>query len=266
LLETAMLTRLRRFAVVAVMSLAALAVAGVSAATAQSTVTVFAAASLQTALNGVAKDFTAASGIAVKFSYDASSTLARQIEQGAPADIFASADLDWMDYLAKRDLIAAATRVNLLGNRLVVVAPKDSPITEIRFEAASLEAALGGGRIATGAVESVPVGRYAKLALQKLGLWATFETRIVPAENVRAALAYVARGEAPLGIVYATDAAAEPKVKVVGTFPRDSHPPIVYPFALTATAQGDAAKQFLAYLQSQPARARFTAQGFSMLE
>ncbi|SDR62212.1 molybdate transport system substrate-binding protein [Rhizobiales bacterium GAS113] len=261
-----MLKLLHRFAVATFLSLAA-----VSGAAAQSTVTVFAAASLQDALNGIGKDFTAASGIAVKFSYDSSSTLARQIEQGAPAELFASADLDWMDYLAKRNLIAPATRVNLLGNRLVVIAPKESPLTEVKFDAASLGAALGDGRIATGAVESVPAGRYAKQALQKLGLWATFETRIVPAENVRAALAYVARGEAPLGIVYATDAAAEPKVKVVATFPQDSHPPIVYPFALTATAQGDAAKgeaakQFLTYLQSPPARARFAAHGFSIVE
>jgi molybdate transport system substrate-binding protein len=246
------------------MALAMLCVA--SMARAQSTVTVFAAASLQDALGNAAKDFTATSGIAVKFSFDASSTLARQIEQGAPADLFASADLDWMDYLAKRNLIQPQSRISLLSNRLVVVAPKDAAIAELKLDAASFEAALGGGRLATGAVETVPVGRYARTALQKLGLWGQLESRIAPADNVRAALAYVARGEAPLGVVYATDAAAEPKVKVVATFPRETHPPIVYPFALTLGATGDAAQRFLTYLQSPPARANFTAAGFSFVE
>ncbi|MFI5010963.1 MAG: molybdate ABC transporter substrate-binding protein [Hyphomicrobiales bacterium] len=240
--------------------------AAVSVAKAQSAVTVFAAASLQDALSNAAREFTGKSGIAVKFSFDASSTLARQIEQGAPADLFASADLDWMDYLAKRNFIEPRTRVNLLSNRLVIVAPKDAAITELKLDAASLEAALAGGRIATGAVETVPVGRYAKMALQKLGLWATLETRIAPAENVRAALSYVARGEAPLGIVYATDAAAEPKVKIVATFPRDSHPPIIYPFAVTSAAKGEGAARFLSFLQSPAARASFTDQGFSFVE
>jgi len=240
--------------------------AAVSLAQAQASVTVFAAASLQDALNDAAKNFTATSGIAVKFSFDASSTLARQIEQGAPADLFASADLDWMDYLDKRHLIEPRTRVNLLGNRLVIVAPRDAPFAELKLDAASLEAALGGGRIATGAVETVPVGRYAKTALQKLGLWGQLEGRIAPADNVRAALAYVARGEAPLGIVYATDAAAEPKVKIVATFPQDSHPPIVCPFALTLAAKGDAAARFLSFLQGPAARASFTARGFSIVE
>ena len=246
---------------------AALTLAGLTAAmTQQPSLTVFAAASLQDVLNGIGKDFTAANGTAIKFAYDSSSTLARQIEQGAPAEVFASADLDWMNYLDKRNLIAPSTRVNLLGNRLVVIAPKDAGPAEVKLDLASLKAALGDGRIATGAVESVPAGRYAKLALQKLGLWGDLGSRIAPAENVRAALAYVARGEAPLGIVYATDAAAEPKVKVVATFPQDSHPTIVYPFALTATAKSEAAKQFLTYLQSPQARARFVAHGFSILE
>ena len=240
--------------------------AALSLAKAEDVVTVFAAASLQDALKAVAKDFTASTGTAVKFSFDASSTLARQIEQGAPADLFASADLDWMDYVAKRDLIDPKSRINLLGNRLVVIAPKDSSLGELKLDANSIAAALGSGRLATGAVESVPVGRYAKLALQKLGLWAGLESRIAPADNVRAALAYVARGEAPLGIVYATDAAAEPKVKVVATFPRDSYPPIVYPFAVTAGTKGEGAARFLGYLQGPQARAIFTAQGFSFVE
>ncbi len=233
---------------------------------AEEPLTVFAAASLKDALGAIAKDYAASTGVQVKFSFDASSTLARQIEQGAPADLFASADLDWMDYLAKRNLIEPKSRINLLGNRLVVIAPKDSSLGELRLDAASIDAALAGGRIATGAVESVPVGRYAKTALEKLGLWSALASRIAPADNVRIALAYVARGEAPLGIVYATDAAAEPKVKIVATFPRDSHPPIVYPFAVTSTAKGDGAARFLTYLQGPAAHAVFTAQGFSSVE
>ncbi len=233
-------------------------------AKAQGSITVFAAASLQDALNGAAKDFTATSGIAVKFSFDASSTLARQIEAGAPADLFASADLDWMEYLANRNLIVPQSRVNLLGNRLVVIAPKDAPLTTLALDAPSFEAALGAGRLATGAVETVPAGRYAKAALEKLGLWPSLQSRIAPAENARAALAYVARGEAPLGIVYATDAAAEPKVKIVASFPPDSYPPIVYPFALVAVTKRDGAARFLAFLQSPDARRSFAARGFSL--
>jgi molybdate transport system substrate-binding protein len=233
---------------------------------AQNVVTVFAAASLQNALTAAAKEFTATSGIAVKFSFDSSSTLARQIEEGAPADLFASADEDWMDYLAQRDLIEPKTRVNLLSNRLVIIASRNAPFGELALDAPSIEKALGAGRIATGAVETVPAGRYAKAALQKLGLWASLQNRIAPAENVRAALAYVARGEAPLGIVYATDAAAEPKVKIVASFPQDSHPPIVYPFAVVAKAKGGGAARFLGFLQSPAARASFAAQGFSFAE
>jgi molybdate transport system substrate-binding protein len=238
----------------------------ISVVRAQESVTVFAAASLQDVLKDEARDFTATTGIPVKFSFDASSTLARQIEQGAPADLFASADLDWMDYLAKRNLIDPKTRVNLLSNRLVVVAPTDSPIGELKLDRASIEAALGAGRLATGAVESVPVGRYAKAALRKLGLWDALQSRIAPADNVRAALAYVARGEAPLGIVYATDAAADPKVKIVATFPRESYPPIIYPFAVTTQAKSDGAARFLAYLQSTSAHAAFAARGFTFVE
>jgi molybdate transport system substrate-binding protein len=247
------------------MALAAVTMAGAQALSGnapQGSITVFAAASLQNALNAAAKDFTATSGIAVKFSFDASSTLARQIEAGAPADLFASADLDWMDYLAKRNLIVPQSRINLLGNRLVVIAPKDAPLTTLALDAPSIEAALGTGRIATGAVETVPAGRYAKAALEKLKLWPSLQNRMAPAENVRAALAYVARGETPLGIAYATDAAIEPKVKIVATFPPDSHPPIVYPFAVVAGAKRDGAERFLAFLQGPAARRNFAAQGF----
>ncbi len=228
-------------------------------------ITVFAAASLKDALEDAAKSFTAAHGAPVRFSFAASSALAKQIEQGAPADLFASADLDWMNYLAERKLIRPDTRVNLLGNRLVVVAAKELPLKELKLDAASLKAALGDGRLTTGEVNSVPVGKYAKTALEKLGLWREVQPRLAMTESVRAALALVARGEAPLGIVYATDAAAEPKVKIVATFPPDSHPPIIYPFALVAESRLDSARQFLEYLKGPAARRAFEAQGFSVL-
>jgi molybdate transport system substrate-binding protein len=260
-MEAVMLKLLGRIALAV-----ALQCAGLVTAKADGPVIFFAAASLKDALGNAGKTFTAQTGIDIIFFFDASSSLAREIEEGAPADLFASADLDWMDYLAKRNLIDLSTRVNLLGNRLVVVAPKDAALTELKFDETSFETALGGGRIATGAVETVPVGRYAKLALEKLGLWTALSSRIAPADNVRVALAYVARGEAPLGIVYATDAAAEPKVKVVATIPRGSYPPIVYPFAVTVSAKGDDAKRFLSFLQGPAARAIFTAQGFSTVE
>jgi len=173
------------------------------------------------------------------------------------------------DYLVKPfDVDELKARLRALMRRSGGEGDVDGGLSfaELKLDAASLEAALGGGRIATGAVETVPVGRYAKTALQKLGLWGQLEGRIAPADNVRAALAYVARGEAPLGIVYATDAAAEPKVKIVATFPQDSHPPIVYPFALTLAAKGDAAARFLSFLQGPAARASFTARGFSIVE
>lgn len=228
-------------------------------------VTVFAAASLQNALSDLAKSFTAQTTVPVRFSFAASSTLARQMEQGAPAELFVSADLDWMDWAEARKLIDPATRVNLLGNRLVLVAPADTKVAMVPLTAEGLRAALGDGRLATGAVASVPVGKYAKTALEKLGLWAETEPRLAQAESVRAALVLVARGEAALGIVYETDAKVEPRVKVVATFPADSHPPIVYPFAVTAAAKGDGAARFLAYLKQPAARAVFEAQGFTVL-
>jgi molybdate transport system substrate-binding protein len=228
-------------------------------------ITVFAAASLKDALEDAAKSFTAANGASVRFSFAASSALAKQIEQGAPADLFASADLDWMNYLAERKLIRPDTRVDLLGNRLVVVVARESPLNELKLDVPSVRAALGDGRLTTGEVNSVPVGKYAKAALEKLGLWGEVQPRLAMTETVRAALALVARGEAPLGIVYATDAAAEPKVKVVATFPSDSHAPIIYPFALTAETKLDSARQFLEYLKGPVARRAFEAQGFSIL-
>lgn len=236
------------------------------AARAAETATIFAAASLKNALDAAGKAFTAENGVALKTSYAASSALARQIEQGAPADLFASADLEWMDYLEKKSLVRPGTRVNLLGNRIVVIAPKDATITAVPFTPAGFAAALGpDGRLATGEVTSVPIGKYAKAAFETLGLWSALQPRLAQADNVRAALLLVSRGEAPLGVVYESDARSDPGVKVVGVFPADSHPPVVYPFAVTAEAKGDGAARFLAFLQSAAARPFFEAQGFQIL-
>jgi molybdate transport system substrate-binding protein len=234
-------------------------------AAAQDTLTVFAAASLKNALDDIDTAFTKASGVKVAASYAASSTLAKQIEQGAPADVFASADLDWMDYAQDKKLINDATRINLLGNRLVLIAPKDSRLADVPIGPGfDLAALAGDGRIVTGDVRAVPVGRYAKAALEKLGAWAKAEPKMAMAENVRAALVLVARGEAPLGIVYETDPKVEPNVKIVGRFPADSHPPIVYPFAATVTAKSQA-ERYLAFLRSPAARNVFERYGFTVL-
>jgi molybdate transport system substrate-binding protein len=234
-------------------------------AVAQDTLTVFAAASLKNALDDVDAAFAKAAGIKVTASYAASSALAKQIEQGAPADVFASADVDWMDYAQQKTLINDDTRVNLLGNRLVLVAPRTSPLGDVAIGAGFDPAALAGdGRIVTGDVRAVPVGRYAKAALEKLGAWPKAAPRMAMTENVRAALALVARDEAPLGIVYETDAKVEPGVKIVGTFPADSHPPILYPFAATAAAKPQAAR-YLALLRSAAAKNVFERYGFSVL-
>jgi molybdate transport system substrate-binding protein len=229
------------------------------------TLTVFAAASMKNALDDIDAAYTAKTGVKIVASYAASSTLAKQIEQGAPADIFASADTDWMDYAVTRKSINEPTRVNLLGNRMVLIAPMDSKIESVvigqGFDLAKL---AGDGKIATGDVKSVPVGKYAKAALEKLGAWQLAEPKFAMAESVRTALALVARGEAALGIVYSTDAKVEPGVKVVGTFPEDSHPPIIYPIAATATAKAEAA-DYLAFLRSAPARTIFEKYGFKFL-
>jgi molybdate transport system substrate-binding protein len=248
-----------------VAALAALMLAPPGASAQGPLITVFAAASMTNALNDINAAFTKATGIKVVASYAASSALMKQIEQGAPADVFASADLNWMDYGAQKKLIREDTRVNLLGNTLVLIAPKDSGIGAVKIGPGfDLTKLAGAGRIATGDVRAVPVGIYAKQALEKLGIWAAVEPKLAMAENVRAALVLVARGEAPLGIVYATDAKVEPKVKIVGTFPEDSHPPIVYPVALTANAKPDAAR-YIAFLRSQPVKAVFETYGFSVL-
>ncbi len=227
---------------------------------------VFAAASLKNALDDAAGRWGADGHAAPKLSFAASNVLEKQIEQGAPADIFFSADTDWMDAAQKAGAIRDGTRVDLLGNDIVLVAPKDSTATVDVRQGFDLDHALNGGRLAMGNVDAVPAGKYGKAALQKLGAWDGVKDHVAQAESVRAALAFVARGEAPLGVVYATDAAAEPKVKVVGTFPADSHPPIVYPVAVTADAKSPDAAAFLGFLRGPAAAEIFRTQGFTLLQ
>jgi molybdate transport system substrate-binding protein len=229
------------------------------------TITIFAAASMKNALDDINAAFLKASGVKVVASYAASSALAKQIEQGAPADIFASADLDWMDYSSQKKTIREDTRVNLLGNRLVLIAPKDAKMDKVAIgPGLDLARLIGDGRIATADIAAVPVGKYAKAALQKLGIWPSVEKKFAFAENVRAALALVARGEAVLGIVYETDAKIEPSVKIVGAFPAGSHAPIVYPVAATTIAKPEAAA-YLDCLRSNTAKIVFEQYGFTFL-
>jgi molybdate transport system substrate-binding protein len=227
-------------------------------------VLVFAAASLQTALDELVGPAERATGLRMRVSYAASSALARQIENGAPADLFISADLDWMNYLDGRHLIRSATRGNLLGNALVLVAAKSHPVPLRIANGFPIARALGDGRLAMADPAAVPAGKYARAALTSLGVWDAVAGRVAGAENVRAALQLVARGEAPLGIVYRTDAVAEPNVVVVDTFPPSSHPEIVYPIALT-TAASPGASKLLDFLRTAPARAAFEKQGFTVL-
>jgi molybdate transport system substrate-binding protein len=222
---------------------------------------VFAAASLEDALTQVDTAFTAATGARVKASFAASSVLAKQIEAGAPADVFLSADREWMDYLEQRALLQPGSRQDLLGNALVLIAPRDSTVRLRIAPGFDLAGALGEGHLATGDPDSVPAGRYARAALTKLGVWSQVSARVIGAENVRAALEYVARGEAPLGIVYRTDARAEKRVREVDAFPADSHPPIVYPVALTRIASPLAAR-YAAFLHGDTAKAIFAQAGF----
>jgi molybdate transport system substrate-binding protein len=226
---------------------------------------VFAAASLKTALDAAAGAYRAGGGGEVAISYGGSLALARQIIAGAPADIFGSADEESMDEAVKGGAIREGTRFDLLSNRLVVVAPKSSLIDTLALDRDALARAIGDGRLATGEVKTVPIGRYAKASLIKLGLWEVVEPHLAMTDNVRAALAFVARGEARLGIVYATDAAAEPGVKIVATIPDDSHPPITYPFAITAASHSEAAAPFLGFLKSPAAGAIFKSQGFGLV-
>jgi molybdate transport system substrate-binding protein len=227
---------------------------------------VFAAASLKTALDEIAATWAKDTGKPTpRISYAASSALARQMEQGAPADLLISADLDWMDYAAGKNLIRPDSRFNLLGNKIVLIAPRDSRTTTLALTGGDLARALAGGKLSMGNVNAVPAGKYGKAALEKLGAWTSVKDSIAQAENVRAALVLVARGEAALGIVYGTDAAAEPGVKIVATFPADSHPPITYPAALARESRNADAKNFLDFLRSAKARAVFEKQGFAVL-
>lgn len=229
-------------------------------------VLVFAAASLKNAVDDIGAQWERETGKRAVVSYAASPALARQIELGAPADIFFSADLEWMDYLQQRRLIRSETRANLLGNRIVLIARRGST-RSIRLEPGlDLARLIGDGRLAMADTNAVPAGKYGKAALEALGLWPSLQNRIAQSENVRAALLLVSRGEAPLGIVYQTDAAADPYVQIVDTFPENSHPPIIYPVALTTTSRRADAGAFLAYLKSTRAKPLFEKQGFTVLE
>jgi molybdate transport system substrate-binding protein len=241
-----------------------LALAPLQAAHAEDVV-VFAAASLKNALDDAAHAFEQQGGAPVKISYAASSQLAKQIESGAPADIFISADLAWMDYAQKRNLIQPATRRNLLGNKLVLVAPAGSGMKVDIKPGLDLVGMLKGGRLAMADPDTVPAGKYGKAALEKLGIWQRVAPHVAGAENVRAALLYVDRKETPLGIVYATDAASDPNVEIAGVFPEDTHPPIIYPIALTGASKSPAAGKFLAFIESPAAKPAFEKQGFTVL-
>ena len=226
-------------------------------------VTVFAAASLSDALQEIGKAYQQKTGHTVAFSFAASSALARQIEASPGADVFISADSDWMDYLDKKGLVVHATRKDILGNSLVLVTPAASKTPLKIAPHFALAAALGGGRLSIADPASTPAGKYGKAALTALGVWDSVSGHLAPAENVRVALSYVARGETPFGIVYTTDAMAEPRVRIVGTFPQNTHAPIVYPAALTKDA-GPLAKEFLDYLEGPQARAVFQKDGFAI--
>nr|WP_234794647.1 molybdate ABC transporter substrate-binding protein [Xaviernesmea oryzae] len=234
-------------------------------ARAQEPVTVFAAASLKNALDAVNEAWAAEGGAQARVSYAASSALAKQIASGAPADLFISADEDWMNDLDGKGLIRPETRTDLLGNRLVLVSAKDEGTPGGIGPDYDLKGKLSGGKLAMGAVDSVPAGKYGKAALEKIGLWDSVKDQVAGAENVRAALLLVSRGEAPLGIVYETDAAADPDVHIAGRFPADSHPPIVYPAAILKDSKNTGAADYLAFLRSKKAGAIFSAHGFSVL-
>ena len=252
-----------RAAVTSILVIAALPGTLVAASAAE--VVVFAAASLKEALDDAVGIYDNQSDDTVKISYAASPTLAKQIESGAPADLFISADLDWMDYLQQHNLIQPGTRKSLLGNRLVIVAPADSDLKLDIKPGFDLAGALKGGHLVMANPDSVPAGKYGKAALEKLGVWSSVRGAVAPAENVRAALLLVSRQEAPLGIVYATDAAADPGVKIAGVFPEDTHPPIVYPIAMTADSKTSAAR-LLQFLTSPAARPIFEKRGFTVLQ
>ncbi|MEJ2375062.1 MAG: molybdate ABC transporter substrate-binding protein [Pseudolabrys sp.] len=251
------------------LALAGLAFAAPQPAVAQSQqnpLTVFAAASMRNALDAVDRAFSKATGVKVTASYAASSALAKQIAQGAPADVYVSANVKWMDFLAKQKLVKPGTRIDLLGNRLVLIAPKNSKLGHVAIEKGFDIARLAGkDRIAVADTRAVPAGLYAKAALKWIGAWQAAQPKLAEAENVRATLAYVARGETPLGIVYATDAQIEPKVKVIGVFSAGSHPPITYPVAAMAESRNAHDGAYLHFLQTPAAKEIFERYGFSFL-
>ena len=230
-------------------------------------VVVLAAASLKNALDDAAAAWTKQTGKSTKISYAASSALARQVEAGIPADIFISADVPWMNHVAERKLIKAPSRSDFLGNQIVLIAGKDSKTALKIDKGFALREALGNdGRLAMGNVDSVPAGKYGKAALESLGVWSSVADRVAQAENVRMALTLVSRGEAPLGIVYKTDAASDPNVRIVGAFPDGTHPPIIYPMALLAGSTNPDAQAFIDYLKSPAAKPFFEKQGFTVLK
>ncbi len=233
-------------------------------ALAEDRLVIFAAASLKTALDAAAAEYHREGGLEAVISYGGSLGLARQLVAGAPADIFGSADEPSMDAAVAGKAIREGTRADLLTNRLVLVAPKSAAFDTLALEPDALAKALGTDKLSTGEVNTVPAGKYAKAALTKLGLWDVVSPHLAMSDNVRAAMGYVSRGEAPLGIVYATDAHADPSVKIVAEFPADSHPPIAYPFAIVATSHNSEAPKFLDYLKSPAAAAIFKAQGFGV--
>ena len=230
-------------------------------------VVILAAASLKNALDDASAAWTKQTGKSTKISYAASSALARQVEAGIPADIFISADVPWMNHVAERKLIKAPSRSDFLGNQIVLIAAKDSKIDLKIDKGFGLRAALGNdGRLAMGNVDSVPAGKYGKAALESLGVWSSVADRVAQAENVRMALTLVSRGEAPLGIVYKTDAASDPNVRIVGAFPDGTHPPIIYPMALLASSTNPDAQAFVDYLKSPAGKPFFEKQGFTVLK
>jgi molybdate transport system substrate-binding protein len=244
---------------------AALLAAAIAAPAAAEEVVVFAAASLKDGLDAVAADFQAATGNTVTISYAGSNALATQIIEGAPADIFISAAVNWMDEVEKAGLVVPGTRTDILGNTLVLIAHgKDAAPVEIG-PGFDLKGLLGDGKLSMALVDSVPAGQYGKAALESLGIWSSVEASVAQSENVRAALAFVSTGEAPYGIVYATDAVADDNVTVVATFPEDSHKPIVYPAALLTGAADDADRAFFEALTADGADTAFAAHGFAIL-
>jgi molybdate transport system substrate-binding protein len=255
-----------RGAALAVLALLMLIGAPSPAPAADGDLLIFAAASLKNALDDVDAQYAKATGHEVRVSFAGSSTLAKQIEAGAPADVFISADLDWMDYLDKQKLLRPGTRADILGNRLVLIAPKGQS-KQVRIEKGfPLADLLKDGFLAMADTDAVPAGKYGKASLQALGVWNAVKSRIAQALNVRAALALVSRGETPYGIVYQTDAAADPNVEVVGVFPDDTHPKIIYPVAIMAASKSPEAAAYVAYIRSAAARPLFERWGFNVLE